>query len=76
MEKEKGTGVQPHQAFLRFYDSISGEDGIQPVRVMTSGKAKFELVSLAYLAFYGDLTRSRIWHALQVLSRQPPPTRR
>jgi len=42
-EKENGTGVQPHQAFLRFYDNVSGEDGIQPVRVTTSGKAKFEL---------------------------------
>ncbi|KAF9653535.1 hypothetical protein BDM02DRAFT_3257640 [Thelephora ganbajun] len=42
-EKENGAGVQPHQAFLRFYDDISGEDGVQPIRVATSGKAKFEL---------------------------------
>ncbi|KIY47406.1 hypothetical protein FISHEDRAFT_45365 [Fistulina hepatica ATCC 64428] len=38
-----GKGVQPHQTFLRFYDSQSGEEGIQPVRVTSSGKAKFEL---------------------------------
>ncbi|KAF9236655.1 hypothetical protein BU15DRAFT_89052 [Melanogaster broomeanus] len=36
-------GVQPHQTFLRFYDSVSGEEGIQPVRVTPGGKAKFEL---------------------------------
>ncbi|KAF7984704.1 hypothetical protein HWV62_13006 [Athelia sp. TMB] len=36
-------GVQPHQTFLRFYDEASGEEGIQPVRVTASGKAKFEL---------------------------------
>jgi len=36
-------GVQPHQTFLRFFDSTTGEEGIQPVRVTPSGKAKFEL---------------------------------
>ena len=43
-EGDGGTGVQPHQAFLRFYDDISGEDGLQPVRVGTNGKGRFELV--------------------------------
>ena len=37
-------GVQPHQTFLRFFDSTTGEEGIQPVKVTPSGKAKFELV--------------------------------
>ncbi|KAH8101107.1 Oligosaccharyltransferase subunit Ribophorin II-domain-containing protein [Cristinia sonorae] len=41
--EEEGKGVQPHQTFLRFYDEVSGEEGIQPVRVTTGGKAKFEL---------------------------------
>ena len=45
VEKENGAGVQPHQAFIRFYDNISGEDGVQPIRVGAGGKAKFELVS-------------------------------
>ena len=43
-EKESDNGVQPHQTFLRFYDEETGEEGIQPVRVSSSGKAKFELV--------------------------------
>jgi len=43
VEKEEGKGVQPHQTFLRFYDEVSGEEGIQPVRVTAGGKAKFEL---------------------------------
>jgi len=42
-EKDSENGVQPHQAFLRFYDNISGEEGLQPVRVTTNGKARFEL---------------------------------
>ncbi|KAG9313398.1 hypothetical protein JVU11DRAFT_5716 [Chiua virens] len=42
-ESDEGKGVQPHQTFLRFYDPISGEEGIQPVRVTLGGKAKFEL---------------------------------
>ncbi|KAG6335234.1 hypothetical protein ID866_3860 [Astraeus odoratus] len=42
-ESSEGKGVQPHQTFLRFYDSVSGEEGIQPVRVTPGGKAKFEL---------------------------------
>jgi len=40
---EEGNGVQPHQTFLRFYDKKSNEEGIQPVRVGSNGKAKFEL---------------------------------
>ncbi|OCH87231.1 oligosaccharyl transferase delta subunit [Obba rivulosa] len=43
VESEGGKGVQPHQAFLRFYDETTGEEGIQPVRVTPGGKAKFEL---------------------------------
>ncbi|EIN08419.1 hypothetical protein PUNSTDRAFT_69138, partial [Punctularia strigosozonata HHB-11173 SS5] len=41
--EEDGKGVQPHQTFLRFYDEQTGEEGIQPVRVSSAGKAKFEL---------------------------------
>ncbi|KIL63121.1 hypothetical protein M378DRAFT_179387 [Amanita muscaria Koide BX008] len=44
VDEESGKGVQPHQTFLRFYDAQSGEEGIQPIRVTISGKAKFELV--------------------------------
>ncbi|TFY75364.1 hypothetical protein EWM64_g8645, partial [Hericium alpestre] len=43
LEKETGAGVQPHQTFLRFYDETTGEEGIQPIKVGPSGKAKFEL---------------------------------
>ncbi len=47
---EEGKGVQPHQTFLRLYDPVSGEEGVQPVKVTAGGKAKFELVrSLAML---------------------------
>ncbi|EJC99366.1 oligosaccharyl transferase delta subunit [Fomitiporia mediterranea MF3/22] len=43
-EKGKDSkGVQPHQTFLRFYDETTGEEGIQPIRVNSGGKAKFEL---------------------------------
>ncbi|KAH7886957.1 Oligosaccharyltransferase subunit Ribophorin II-domain-containing protein [Phlebopus sp. FC_14] len=42
-ESGEGKGVQPQQTFLRFYDSVSAEEGIQPVRVTPGGKAKFEL---------------------------------
>jgi len=42
-EKDTEMGVQPHQTFLRFYDEASGEEGIQPIRVTSGGKAKFEL---------------------------------
>ncbi|KAK0454075.1 oligosaccharyl transferase delta subunit [Desarmillaria tabescens] len=43
VDAESGKGVQPQQTFLRFYDEESGEEGIQPVRVTSGGKAKFEL---------------------------------
>ncbi|KAI0806207.1 oligosaccharyl transferase delta subunit [Irpex lacteus] len=43
VEKDGEKGVQPHQTFLRFYDPVTGEEGIQPVRVSSTGKAKFEL---------------------------------
>ncbi|KIP12146.1 hypothetical protein PHLGIDRAFT_82347 [Phlebiopsis gigantea 11061_1 CR5-6] len=35
--------VQPHQTFVRFYEKLSGEEGVVPVRVTQNGKAKFEL---------------------------------
>ncbi|KZT25741.1 hypothetical protein NEOLEDRAFT_1133271 [Neolentinus lepideus HHB14362 ss-1] len=41
VEKDGGKGVQPHQTFLRF--EANGEEGVQPVRVTSGGKAKFEL---------------------------------
>jgi oligosaccharyltransferase complex subunit delta (ribophorin II) len=43
VDKESGSGVQPPQTFLRFYDEKSKEEGVQPVRVSLGGKAKFEL---------------------------------
>ncbi|KAE9407966.1 oligosaccharyl transferase delta subunit [Gymnopus androsaceus JB14] len=43
IDKASGKGIQPEQTFLRFYDEESGEEGIQPVRVTSSGKAKFDL---------------------------------
>ncbi|KAL0959970.1 hypothetical protein HGRIS_011632 [Hohenbuehelia grisea] len=43
VEKDNGNNVQPHQAFLRFYDETTDEEGIQPVRVSNTGKGKFEL---------------------------------
>jgi len=53
-ENSEGKGVQPHQTFVRFYDSVSGEEGIQPVRVTPGGKAKFELVCVLPLVSYFD----------------------
>lgn len=44
VEKDGDKGVQPHQTFLRFYDDLTGEEGIQPLKVSSTGKAKFELV--------------------------------
>jgi hypothetical protein len=46
---EGETPVQPHQTFLRFYDEQSGEEGIQPVKVTSDGKAQFTLVRLTFL---------------------------
>ncbi|KAL0580219.1 hypothetical protein V5O48_001812 [Marasmius crinis-equi] len=43
VNKETGKGVQPQQTFLRFYDAESTEEGIQPLRISSEGKVKFEL---------------------------------
>ncbi|THV03244.1 oligosaccharyl transferase delta subunit [Dendrothele bispora CBS 962.96] len=43
VDKDNGKAVQPQQVFLRFYDEESGEEGIQPLRVASTGKVKFEL---------------------------------
>ena len=48
-EEATDKGVQPHQTFLRFFDSTTGEEGIQPVKIAPSGKAKFELVRCSVL---------------------------
>ena len=71
VETGEGNGVQPHQTFLRFYDSVSGEEGIQPVRVTPGGKAKFELVclSLSYSKTWPLLTLSLF---VQNMARPPP----
>ena len=53
---EEGKGVQPHQTFLRFYDEVSGEEGVQPVKVTAGGKAKFELVSHVVRMMWAVLT--------------------
>jgi oligosaccharyltransferase complex subunit delta (ribophorin II) len=65
MEKDGDKGVQPHQTFLRFYDEVSGEEGIQPVRVTSGGKAKFELVRnpLADSEQYYTMSTHRTWLA-------------
>ncbi|GJJ15117.1 hypothetical protein Clacol_009392 [Clathrus columnatus] len=43
LDDETGKPVQPHQTFLRFYDAQNDEEGIQPLRVSSTGKASFEL---------------------------------
>ncbi|KDQ13352.1 hypothetical protein BOTBODRAFT_160644 [Botryobasidium botryosum FD-172 SS1] len=43
VDDDTGKPVQPHQAFLRFWDGKALEEGIQPLRVDTNGKSKFEL---------------------------------
>lgn len=43
-DQSSGKGVQPHQAFIRFYDPLTKEEGIHPIRVASGGKAKFDLV--------------------------------
>ncbi|KAF7310745.1 Dolichyl-diphosphooligosaccharide--protein glycosyltransferase subunit 2 [Mycena chlorophos] len=43
VKEDTTEGVQPVQTFLRFYDRVSGEEGIQPLRVTPAGKSKFEL---------------------------------
>ncbi|KIJ32149.1 hypothetical protein M422DRAFT_266080 [Sphaerobolus stellatus SS14] len=47
LEKESEKPVQPHQTFLRFYDPETQEEGIQPLRISSTGKASFELLNLA-----------------------------
>ncbi|KAJ3555236.1 hypothetical protein NM688_g2690 [Phlebia brevispora] len=42
VQKDGGKPVQPHQAFLRFYDEVTGEEGIQPLRVNNLGRVKYE----------------------------------
>lgn len=44
LEKESEKGLQPHQTFLRFYDPQTYEEGVQPLRVSSTGRANFELV--------------------------------
>lgn len=51
-------GVQPHQAFLRFWIE-GGVEGIQPVKVSPNGKAKFELVCFDVLD--GTVTRIKFF---------------
>ena len=48
----KDQDVMPHQTFLRFYDETTGEEGIQPLRVTSGGKAKFDLVSFIFNTFF------------------------
>ncbi|KAF8531094.1 Dolichyl-diphosphooligosaccharide--protein glycosyltransferase subunit Swp1 [Gautieria morchelliformis] len=43
LQKDSGKGVQPHQTFLRFHDPQTDEEGVQPLRVSSTGKANFEL---------------------------------
>ncbi|KAJ8474677.1 hypothetical protein ONZ45_g15869 [Pleurotus djamor] len=43
VDKGSGNAVQPHQTFLRFFDEVTQEEGIQPLRVSNTGKVKFEL---------------------------------
>ncbi|KAF5356930.1 hypothetical protein D9756_006502 [Leucocoprinus leucothites] len=43
LDKSSSEGIQPHQTFLRFYDATTSEEGIQPIRVTSGGKARFEL---------------------------------
>lgn len=65
IEKDTGNGVQPHQTFLRFYDEVSQEEGIQPLRVNSAGKAKFELVS--------RFRRHFVSHFIQVFQNMAKP---
>ena len=46
--KGDGKGYQPHQAFMHFYDKVTGEEGVHPLRVGIGGKTRFEMVSIAY----------------------------
>lgn len=80
-EQATDNGVQPHQTFLRFFDSTTGEEGIQPVKIAPSGKAKFELVRcFSTCTTWPSLTQSppspqnknvRIWPSPRALSHLP-----
>ena len=61
---EDGKGVQPHQTFVRFYDEVTGEEGIQPIKVTSGGKAKLELVSAL---FYNIMRLETVEEAIEEL---------
>ena len=64
VEGKDGKGVHPHQTFLRFYDEVTKEEGIQPIRVNADGKAKFELVCFFdFLLNASSSTSDRIWQS-------------
>jgi len=42
-DDQESVDVQPHQTFLRFYDEITDEEGIVPVKVGRDGKARFSM---------------------------------
>jgi hypothetical protein len=76
-EEATDNGVQAHQTFLRFFDPTTGEEGIQPVKIAPSGKAKFELVRcFVFLrvtpgSYLPDPSNLRTWPSRRVLSRLP-----
>jgi len=79
-EQTTENGVQPHQTFLRFFDSTTGEEGIQPVKVTPSGKAKFELVRFRLRLFVVPSVQTynvsrRTWRNLPAPSRPLEPPR-
>jgi len=51
LDKDSEKPVQPHQTFLRFYDPSTEEEGIQPLRVSSTGKASFELVRIYAMVY-------------------------
>lgn len=74
VDQETGSGVQPHQTFLRFYDEKSNEEGVQPVHVTPGGKAKFNLVRVLSCLVCNSETKLTF---LQNLRKPPvslPPT--
>ncbi|KAG8853268.1 hypothetical protein FRB96_008352 [Tulasnella sp. 330] len=42
-DDEKNVDVMPHQAFLRFWDEQTEDEGIVPVKVARDGKARFSM---------------------------------
>jgi len=83
VDQDTGSGVQPHQTFIRFYDEKSKEEGVHPVRVTPGGKAKFDLVralspfiSLICLKFFSNRTSENLQlhyplHPTAILSKSP-----